>query len=73
MLGALYWIGFQFVVPNIGDNRCRNLVVERKLYFHEEHGYPVQWHEKINFDRVTGGKSRAVEEITTEMRSENGA
>ena len=51
-LGVLYWLVFRFVVPNIGQHKGYQLKVQRTLFFHEENGYPVQWHERINFDWV---------------------
>ena len=33
------------------------LRVQRTLIFHEEHNYPVQWHERIKFDWVIAGSN----------------
>lgn len=49
VFGAVYWFGFYFVVPRIGGQQGKQLQVHRKLFFHEEHGYPVQWHEQLSF------------------------
>ena len=54
-LGVVYWLSFRFVVPRVGDHKGKRMKVQRKLYFHEEHGYPVQWHEQIRFDWITTG------------------
>ena len=47
--GVFYWASFYYLVPRIGDHRGKELMVHRILFFHEEHGYPVQWHERLNF------------------------
>lgn len=47
--GVFYWAAFYYLVPRIGDHRGKELRVHRILFFHEEHGYPVQWHERLNF------------------------
>ena len=59
MLGSVYWLGFRFIVPYVGENRGRYLKVDRKLYFHEEHGYPVQVQENLNFEWVKAGSNTA--------------
>ena len=57
VLGFVYWLVFRYVVPHIGDHKGKKLKVQRKLFFHEEHQYPVQWHEQLKFEWVTGGLS----------------
>lgn len=45
--GAVYWIIFRYLVPLVGGHQGYKLKTERELFLHEEHGYPVQWHEKL--------------------------
>ncbi|KAL9131578.1 MAG: hypothetical protein Q9217_000535 [Psora testacea] len=73
VLGVVYWLVFRYVVPHIGDHRGKKLKVQRKLFFHEEHHYPVQWHEQIKFEWVTSRSSGndfewADEEIDVRIR-----
>ncbi|MCJ1460573.1 hypothetical protein MMC28_010955 [Mycoblastus sanguinarius] len=56
-LGFVYWLVFRYIVPHIGDHKGKKLKVQRKLFFHEEHQYPVQWHEQLKFDWVTSRSS----------------
>lgn len=74
--GVLYWAAFYYLVPRIGDHRGKELKVHRILFFHEEHGYPVQWHERLNFSWVVKNGSaepqHAEEEIEVRLRKENG-
>lgn len=74
--GILYWAAFYYLVPRIGDHRGKELRVHRILFFHEEHGYPVQWHERLNFSWVVKNDSteprHAEEEIEVRLREENG-
>lgn len=56
-LGFVYWLIFRFVVSHVGNNRGKTLRIQRKLFFHEEHQYPVQWHEQIKFERVISRSS----------------
>lgn len=51
-LGVAYWFGFYYVVPRIGSHKGKELKVRRRLFFQEEHGYPVQWHEQLNFSWI---------------------
>ena len=55
--GVAYWLVFRYVVPHIGDRKGKQLRVQRTLFFHEEHEYPVQWHERIKFEWVIGGSA----------------
>lgn len=50
LFSIIYWIVFQYVMPALHDGKVRKM--QRKLFFHEEHGYPVQWHEQLNFSWV---------------------
>lgn len=73
--GILYWFGFYFVVPRVGKHDGKQLQVHRKLFFHEEHGYPVQWHEQISFLWTVTNNSEypsphAEEQIEVRMRGE---
>lgn len=70
-LGLLWWLVFRLIVPHVGWHQGHTLKVRRKLYFHEEHGYPVQWHEKLNFKWVTGGEGWADDEQEVRMRSQS--
>lgn len=74
--GILYWAAFYYFVPRIGDHRGKELKVHRILFFHEEHGYPVQWHERLNFSWVVKNGSAepqyAEEEIEVRLRKETG-
>lgn len=74
--GIFYWAAFYYLVPRIGDHRGKELRVHRILFFHEEHGYPVQWHERLNFSWVVKHGStepqHAEEEIEVRLRKENG-
>ena len=71
----LYWAAFYYLVPRLGDHRGKELKVHRILFFHEEHGYPVQWHERLNFNWVIKNGSaeprHAEEEIEVRLRKEN--
>lgn len=73
--GVLYWVAFSYLVPRIGDHRGKELRVHRILFFHKEHGYPVQWHERLNFSWVVKNSSaeprHAEEEIEVRMGKEN--
>ena len=75
-VGILYWAAFYYLVPRIGDHRGKELKVHRILFFQEEHGYPVQWHERLNFSWVVRNNSaeprHAEEEIEVRLREENG-
>lgn len=72
----MYWFGFYHLIPKVGGHKGRELKIHRKLFFHEEHGYPVQWHEQLNFSWVITSTSAdfshyADEEIEiVEMRGE---
>lgn len=50
--GVLYWAGFSYVVPHVGNNAGKELKVGRVPFFHVEHGDPVQVAEIVTFDRV---------------------
>ena len=50
VFGFVYWVVFQYVVPIFHNGKVRKL--QRKLFFHEEHGYPVQWHEQLHFSWI---------------------
>ena len=52
VLGVAYWLIFRFVVPNVGRHKGYQLKMQRTLFFYEENNYPVQWHERINFNWV---------------------
>lgn len=75
--GVLYWVAFYYLVPRIGDHSGRELRVHRILFFHEENGYPVQWHERLNFNWVIKKKEgseehpHAEEEIEVRLREGN--
>lgn len=56
----------------MGKHDGKRLQVHRKLFFHEEHGYPVQWHEQLCFQwMVTNieeyGAPHAEEQIEVEL------
>lgn len=75
VLGVVYWIGFYYVIPHIGNHRGKELKVHRKLFFQEEHGYPVQWHEQLSFRWVVvrnraDSFGYADEEIEIRLRGE---
>ncbi len=55
--GILYWVGFYFLVPKTRKHDGKGLQVHRKLFFHEEHGYPVQWHEQLSFQWIINNMS----------------
>lgn len=73
-LSVTYWFGFYYLVPQIGDHKGKEMKVHRKLFFQEEHGYPVQWHEQLNFSWVVmnngpgGGLSHHVDSEEIEVR-----
>lgn len=75
--GILYWIGFYFVVPRVGSHGGKRLQVHHQLFFHEEHGYPVQWHERVGFQWIVINfseqrSSHAVEEVEVRMMGQQG-
>jgi len=49
VLGAslIYWCGFRYLVPHVGNRGGKELIVEREPIFHVEHGYPVQVYETV--------------------------
>lgn len=78
MLSVTYWFGFYYLVPQIGDHKGKEMKVHRKLFFQEEHGYPVQWHEQLNFSWVVikngpgGGWLNHVDNEEIEVRLKGG-
>lgn len=50
--GVLYWVGFVYVLPNVGKRAGKVFKVERSPYFHVENGDPVQVAEVVTFDWV---------------------
>ena len=50
--GVAYWLGFYFFLPHIGSRAGKTLKVDRQPLFHEEQGYPVQWHEIVSFSWI---------------------
>jgi amino acid transporter len=50
LFGVFWWIGFRFVIPHLGRTHAgRQLLITRKLWFHQEHGYKVLEYEDIDF------------------------
>ncbi|KAF2090393.1 amino acid transporter [Saccharata proteae CBS 121410] len=60
--GAVYWVGFRWMVPRCGGRRGKVFVVEREPFFHVENGYYVQWHEIVSFDWVVRMEGEGREE-----------
>ena len=74
MFGIAYWFAFQYIVPIFHHGKKRKF--QRKLFFHEEHNYPVQWHEQLHFSWVIPSSEADLshyqaEEIEVKMRGES--
>ena len=49
-LSFVYWLGFRYVIPHLGNHTGRKFVIEREPRFHEEYGHPV-----LTFETITTG------------------
>lgn len=46
---VVYWLCFRYVLPQIGNRKGKEFVVERQPFLRMEHGYYIQWHELVDF------------------------
>ena len=45
----VYWACFRYILPQVGNRKGKDFIVERQPFLRMEHGYYIQWHETVDF------------------------